>query len=67
MQYVCRSSTLSSGAELYGRSGLDWLFTRGERLANVEIVLSRRVWVCTGNDAATATDDSDSLKSIARS
>ncbi|XP_062522257.1 myotubularin-related protein 14-like isoform X2 [Corticium candelabrum] len=46
-KYVCRSSTLSSGAELYGRSGLDWLFTRG-------------------NDAATATDDSDSLKSIAR-
>jgi myotubularin-related protein 14 len=28
-KYICRSSTLSSGAEMYGRSGLGWLFSRG--------------------------------------
>lgn len=26
-QNVCRSATLSTMAELYGRSGMDWIFT----------------------------------------
>lgn len=26
-QHICRSATLASGAEMYGRSGLDFLFS----------------------------------------
>ncbi|XP_043479480.1 myotubularin-related protein 14 [Leptopilina heterotoma] len=29
-RYICRSSTLSGGPEIYGRSGLDYLFACGE-------------------------------------
>ena len=27
LQNICRSATLSTMAELYGRSGVDWIFT----------------------------------------
>lgn len=28
-KYICRSATLSGGAEIYGRSGIDYLFYGG--------------------------------------
>lgn len=33
-RYVCRSATLSGGAEIYGRSSYDFLFANNETTAN---------------------------------
>ena len=35
---ICRSSTLSTAMELYGRSGLDWMFS-GRRILTIILLL----------------------------
>ena len=30
LQNICRSATLSTTVELYGRSGVEWIFTGGK-------------------------------------
>ncbi|XP_077983103.1 phosphatidylinositol-3,5-bisphosphate 3-phosphatase MTMR14-like [Glandiceps talaboti] len=36
-KHICRSSTLSSGAEIYGRSGYDYFFTGGNGVPQDEV------------------------------
>ena len=31
-KHICRSATISGGAEIYGRSGFDFFFTGGESI-----------------------------------
>lgn len=35
-RYICRSATLSSGAEIYGRSGMDYLFSGSETSSSLQ-------------------------------
>lgn len=34
MQHICRGATISGGAEIYGRSSLDFFFSGGESIPN---------------------------------
>ena len=42
---ICRSSTLSTAMELYGRSGLDWMFS-GRRILTIISLLIYIIVLC---------------------
>ncbi|XP_035676682.1 myotubularin-related protein 14-like isoform X1 [Branchiostoma floridae] len=54
-KHICRSATLASGAEVYGRSGLDFLFSGGESIPSEDGMVSngmsrdQAVYVPNGN------------------
>ncbi|KAI8511350.1 Myotubularin- protein 14 [Branchiostoma belcheri] len=54
-KHICRSATLASGAEVYGRSGLDFLFSGGESIPTEDGMVSygvsrdQSVYVPNGN------------------
>jgi myotubularin-related protein 14 len=37
---ICRSATISGGAEIYGRSGIDFFFTGGESIPGQEAAMA---------------------------
>ncbi|XP_074645577.1 phosphatidylinositol-3,5-bisphosphate 3-phosphatase MTMR14-like [Tubulanus polymorphus] len=44
-KHICRSATISGGAEIYGRSGFDFFFSGGESIpADMETVASNTDW-----------------------